>query len=99
MSINGNINPSKETISQSEKSESWKNQIHFENGYRKVLMSQISLPPQAKQALWKALKAGVQTEFPTSKQGTPQGGCISPLLANIALHGLADLGTGYTKYG
>ncbi|PSB05407.1 RNA-dependent DNA polymerase [Pleurocapsa sp. CCALA 161] len=67
----------------------------FDQINHRFLMSQISLPPQAKQALWKALKAGVQTEFPTSKQGTPQGGCISPLLANIALHGLADLGTGY----
>ncbi len=67
----------------------------FDQINHRFLMSQISLPKQAKQALWKALKAGVKTEFPISKQGTPQGGCISPLLANIALHGLEDLGTGY----
>ena len=67
----------------------------FDQIDHRYLMSQISLPKQAKQALWKALKAGVKTEFPASKQGTPQGGCISPLLANIALHGLSDLGKGY----
>ncbi len=36
------------------------------------------------------LKAGVIDEgklFPT-EEGTPQGGCVSPLLMNIALHGL-----------
>ncbi|MEO1374795.1 MAG: group II intron reverse transcriptase/maturase [Cyanobacteria bacterium J06635_10] len=39
------------------------------------------------------LKAGyVENEvFNTTKSGTPQGGIISPLLANIALHGLSDL--------
>lgn len=67
----------------------------FDRINHRFLMSQISLPRQVKQALWKALKAGVKTEFPVSQQGTPQGGCISPLLANIALHGLSDLGTGY----
>ena len=67
----------------------------FDEINHRFLMNQISLPRQAKQALWKAIKAGVKTEFPVSKQGTPQGGCISPLLANIALHGLEDLGKGY----
>jgi hypothetical protein len=42
-------------------------------------------------ACW--LKAGAFTEevFEPTETGTPQGGVISPLLANIALHGLEDL--------
>jgi RNA-directed DNA polymerase len=39
------------------------------------------------------LKAGVFTGevFDPTEMGTPQGGVISPLLANIALHGMEDL--------
>jgi len=39
------------------------------------------------------LKAGIQEdgEFRASEQGTPQGGVISPLLANIYLHYSLDL--------
>jgi retron-type reverse transcriptase len=39
------------------------------------------------------LKAGVFTDevYSPTDTGTPQGGVISPLLANIALHGLEDL--------
>ncbi len=38
------------------------------------------------------LKAGVMDEnnFSDTESGTPQGGVISPLLANIALHGMID---------
>ncbi|MBE9001568.1 reverse transcriptase N-terminal domain-containing protein [Nostoc sp. LEGE 12447] len=50
------------------------------------LMSQIIAPKGAKLGLWKCLKAGVNPEFP--EQGTPQGGVCSPVLANIALHGI-----------
>ena len=38
------------------------------------------------------LKAGCLQEeqlFPT-EEGTPQGGAVSPLLANIALHGIEE---------
>jgi group II intron reverse transcriptase/maturase len=50
------------------------------------LMSQIIAPQSVKLGVWKCLKAGVNPEFP--EQGTPQGGVCSPLLANIALHGI-----------
>ncbi len=38
------------------------------------------------------IKAGVRGEYPSSIKGTPQGGVISPLLANIALDGFENLG-------
>lgn len=46
------------------------------------------------------LKAGYMdgNVFHTTEQGTPQGGICSPLLANIALHGMEEaLGIGYRK--
>ena len=39
-------------------------------------------------AIKQVLKAGVEPEFTSTQTGTPQGGVISPLLANIALHGI-----------
>ncbi len=39
-----------------------------------------------KSGIFRCLKAGVNPEFP--EQGTPQGGVVSPLLANIALNGI-----------
>src|SRR5205814_2119290 len=38
------------------------------------------------------LKAGVWdgVELKPTESGTPQGGALSPLLANVALHGLED---------
>src|SRR6266581_9600509 len=39
------------------------------------------------------LKAGVLegTDFSPTEAGTPQGGVVSPLLANIALHGIEEV--------
>jgi retron-type reverse transcriptase len=57
-----------------------------------ALMKQVILPNQARNGLFRAIKAGVRGEYPSSEAGTPQGGVISPLLANLVLHGLENVG-------
>ncbi|GGA37285.1 hypothetical protein CYANOKiyG1_55260 [Okeania sp. KiyG1] len=52
-------------------------------------MTKVIAPQQIKTGLWRCLKAGVSPEFP--EQGTPQGGVVSPLLANIALNGIEEI--------
>lgn len=64
----------------------------FDRISHETIMSSVQLPEAAKRGLRRAIKAGVKGEFPTSLEGTPQGGVISPLLANIALNGIEDLG-------
>lgn len=54
------------------------------------MMELVIAPQCAKIGLWRCLKAGVNPEFP--EQGTPQGGIVSPLLANIALNGIESIG-------
>jgi len=52
----------------------------------------------AKEAIYKWLKAGYvdDNSYHDTDAGTPQGGIISPLLANIALHGMEEeLGVRY----
>lgn len=53
----------------------------------------LSRVPVFRRVIESWLKAGVFTGevFEPTEAGTPQGGVISPLLANIALHGLEDL--------
>ena len=55
------------------------------------LMSMITLPRCASLGIWRALRAGVKCECGFRDKGTPQGGVISPLLANIALNGLETI--------
>jgi 5-methylcytosine-specific restriction endonuclease McrA/nucleoside diphosphate kinase len=52
-------------------------------------MERVIAPRATKLGLWRCLKAGVNPEFP--EQGTPQGGVVSPLLANIALDGIENI--------
>ncbi len=54
------------------------------------LLSKVDCPANMKRIINKWLKAGVLDNgvFEETNSGTPQGGIISPLLANIALHGM-----------
>ncbi|MBX9256501.1 group II intron reverse transcriptase/maturase [Desmonostoc muscorum CCALA 125] len=57
-----------------------------------ALLKKLNTPPTIRRQIRAWLKAGVMDGkelFPTS-EGTPQGGIISPLLANIALHGMEN---------
>lgn len=62
----------------------------FERINHQALLHKLGTFPQLRRAVRGWLKAAVREGselFPT-EAGTPQGGVISPLLANIALHGL-----------
>ena len=59
-------------------------------------------PVPGKELIKQWLKAGYIEEdgFHATEKGTPQGGVISPLLANIALHGMEEaLGVTYNSQG
>ncbi len=62
----------------------------FDRISHKVILDKVIAPRYVKKLLNTCLKAGVNPEFP--EQGTPQGGTVSPLLANIALNGVEELG-------
>ena len=70
----------------------WRLEKCFDRIDHQYLMSQISLPKAAKLGIYRAIKAGVLNERQVTERGSPQGGVISPLLANIALHGLENVG-------
>ena len=61
----------------------------FDRISHSAMMSKVIAPQRIKKGLWRCLKAGVSPEFP--EQGTPQGGVVSPLLANIALNGIEEI--------
>jgi RNA-directed DNA polymerase len=54
-----------------------------------TIMDNLIAPKGIKQGIFRCLKAGLNLEFP--EQGTPQGGVVSPLLANIALNGIESI--------
>jgi RNA-directed DNA polymerase len=54
-----------------------------------TIMDNLIAPEGMKKGIFRCLKAGINPEFP--EQGTPQGGVVSPLLANIALNGIEEL--------
>jgi RNA-directed DNA polymerase len=62
----------------------------FDRINHESLLNKLNTFPLLRRVIKAWLEAGVldgDTLFPT-KEGTPQGGVISPLLANVALHGL-----------
>jgi len=64
----------------------------FDNINHDALLGKLGTFPKLRRVIKAWLKSGVLdngTLFPT-EEGTPQGGVISPLLANIALHGLEE---------
>ncbi len=54
-----------------------------------TIMDNLTAPLGLKSGIFRCLKAGINPGFP--EQGTPQGGVISPLLANIALNGIESI--------
>jgi RNA-directed DNA polymerase len=58
-----------------------------------ALLNKINTFPSLRRQIKRWLKAGYMDgkELFTTEEGAPQGGSISPLLANIALHGLEEL--------
>jgi RNA-directed DNA polymerase len=64
----------------------------FDKIDHEALLRKLNTSPTIRRQVRAWLKAGVMDGkqlFPTS-EGTPQGGVISPLLANIALHGMEE---------
>ncbi|NEP63891.1 MAG: group II intron reverse transcriptase/maturase [Symploca sp. SIO2G7] len=64
----------------------------FDRINHKTLLQKLNIKGKVKQQIQAWLKSGVidQGAFTATSEGTPQGGVISPLLANIALHGMEN---------
>jgi RNA-directed DNA polymerase len=62
----------------------------FDQINHQALLDKVATFPHLRRVLKGWLKAGIMEKgrLFASQQGTPQGGCVSPLLANIALHGM-----------
>jgi RNA-directed DNA polymerase len=64
----------------------------FERINHTVLLNKMNTFPRLRRQVRAWLKAGVidSEQLFSTPEGVPQGGTISPLLANIALHGLEE---------
>jgi RNA-directed DNA polymerase len=72
----------------------------FDNINHEALLQKLQSYPALKRSIRTWLKAGLVENgaFEETPSGTPQGGVISPLLANIALHGMETaLEAAYTR--
>ena len=71
----------------------------FDRINHSAIMDNLIAPAGLKLGIFRCLKAGTNVGFPTGRgtrpvdQGTPQGGVVSPLLANIALNGIEEIHT------
>ena len=73
----------------------------FDRINHEYLLKKLQTFPQMRRIVKRWLKAGCLEEeklFPT-EEGTPQGGAVSPILANIALHGIEEAHTIKQKKG
>jgi RNA-directed DNA polymerase len=61
----------------------------FDRINHSTIMDNLIAPSGLKLGIFRCLKAGTNVGFPD--QGTPQGGVVSPMLANIALNGIEDI--------
>lgn len=61
----------------------------FDRISHESIMERLIAPKGIKTGIFRSLKTGVNPEYP--EQGTPQGGVVSPLLANIALNGIENI--------
>lgn len=67
----------------------------FENIDHKYLLRKLNTMKMFERQILSWLEAGIiadkpEDSFETNEVGTPQGGVISPLLMNIALHGMEN---------
>lgn len=62
----------------------------FDRISHKAILDRAIAPEFIIGGLRRCLKSGINPQFPN--QGTPQGGVVSPLLANIALNGIEKIG-------
>lgn len=71
----------------------------FDRINQEKLLQKLNMKGKVRQQIKAWLKSGVIDEgaFTATSEGTPQGGVISPLLANIALHGIEEMLNKFAK--